>query len=72
MDELGARLLVGAGHQFPEGPVDGDEQPVPLVEKKAPHQRAVGPTGQTLLDQTDEPLETVRAGFADAFEDERL
>jgi hypothetical protein len=36
VNELGAWRVVRKSHQFPKGSVDGNEQPVPLVEAKTP------------------------------------
>jgi len=72
MNELGTRLLVRRSHQFSKGPVNGDEQLVPLVETKALHYHAVGPLSDSLLDPTDEPIETIRTGFTNTIKYKRL
>src|SRR5262249_18377394 len=64
VDELRARFLVWRGHQFSKGAVDSDKQLVTGVELEVPHQYIVRPLGDSLFCGIDQPIEPIRACFA--------
>jgi hypothetical protein len=72
MNELRARLLVRRCDKLSESTVDGNKQPVPLVETKTVKQHAVGPLSHPLLCQPDEPIEAIATCFTNAIIDKLL
>src|SRR5712691_3153902 len=64
MDQLSSRFLVRSGDQFTEGPIDGNEQLVSVVEIETSQKRAIGPLSDTLVELTDDPIEAFRTTSA--------